>query len=75
MFVAFLSFIFLLTSLYGYSAFFKLLGTEIDASSSLTVNKATRNELLELIFNYLNIHFQFNAEKIKSHIVLKSIFH
>ena len=57
------------------SAFFKLLGTEIDASSTIVTDKTNRNELIELIFNYLEVHFQFNPEKIKSHLVLKSIFH
>lgn len=56
-------------------AFYQLLGTEIDASSIQEIVKNNKNELIELLFNYLRIHFQFNAEKIKSHKVLKTIFH
>jgi len=56
------------------SAFFDLLGTEIDASVNILTDKTVRNELIELIFNYLEIHFQFNSKNINSHIVLKSIF-
>lgn len=56
------------------SAFFELLGTEIDAPNKIHTDKIIRNKLIELIFNYLEVHFQFNAEKITSHNVLKTIF-
>ncbi len=54
--------------------FFNLLGTEIDALSNLQTDKKLRNDLIELLFKYLEIHFQFNAKNITSHKILKTIF-
>ena len=54
--------------------FSKLLGTTIDDKNPMNLSKRTRNNLLELVFQYLAFHFHFNANKISSHSILKTVF-
>lgn len=54
--------------------FSKLLGTTIDDYTSITFNKETRSNMLEILFEYLEFHFQFKAKQISSHKIFKTIF-
>ncbi len=56
------------------TAFSSLLGMKIDAYQNKKFNASTRNQLLDLILNYLGEHCHFNASKISSHKILKTIF-
>jgi DNA repair protein RecO (recombination protein O) len=54
--------------------FSKLLGTTIDKHSSITFDKITRNNMLEILFEYYEFHFHFKAKQISSHKIFKTIF-
>jgi DNA repair protein RecO (recombination protein O) len=54
--------------------FSKLLGTTIDKYTSITFNKETRNNMLEILFEYFEYHFHFKAKQISSHKIFKTIF-
>ncbi|MFL2570260.1 MAG: DNA repair protein RecO [Parvicellaceae bacterium] len=55
-------------------AFSLVLGTNIDKFETLHFNKTNRAVILEIVFDYLAYHFNFNAKQISSHKVFKTIF-
>ena len=51
-----------------------LLGTNIEDYHKIKIDKLMRNQILELLLNYFEIHLQINTQNITSHQILKTIF-